>query len=983
MNSEEEKSKKKKIILILLLLLLFLIAFGLIVLFLNDDGTAEAVMYDQSVENSISSENNNNEVIVTNEETNKAENEIVVIKTSSSKKKTNTIHQTKKKDTISPTIKGIMDNTWYAMSVSATISDDSSYTATLIDDQENKTPYQSGTLITKEGHYTLEVVDENGNKTVYEFGIDTTKPNVSNIIRYSSKDVTPVVEDLSQIVATLNGKNYTIGTPITKEGYYQLVITDAAGNQTEIEFTIDKIAPIVEEIPEIGFVGEDFNINVTEANLDSIVILKYGASEEEYPKTVENGYTITEEGFYIIEVTDKAGNTIRVNLGIDKTAPIILGVKDGAYYNTAVRPNIQELKVSGEILLNGELFSNGTEIDEEGEYTLEVTDVLGRATIVHFVIDKTKPAVQSIEVSNKDKQESEYIKNGETVKVEATFTEKLTVAPTLTIGDQTTTFEKEGETFVAEITIPAIEATLKEGLLEFSISDYADQAGNVGDTVTQTKASKNITYDRTVPTITIKPSTLKGTDGVYSYIDLVISDNFGIDYALINGKRHELDSAAGQAKGLTFNTKAVRNDYVEGKNTVVVVDKAGNKVTFTFVLDTKKPAVTMFRMQNFYNPAKNQNYAKLGDKIAITVVTSEPLLGKPQIEIGGKTFTIPVQEAQFNKYVVYVELTSDMKLTENEKITAKIKNIVDLAENEAEPKEIISTGDEEYYVIFDKTKPSVSFDNLDEKEYLVGNQKISVSDQNSYTLTIKDKEKTIKGPETGTKRGEKYTSSIDASEFEDGTYTVEVMDIAGNVTTKIFKIDDTDPEIVSIGGTTGNKYWKQTYEFSVKIAEKNIDSVYYAWNKSNNENSMKNALKESNATKVAKEDMMDNGDGTYTLKIKADKEGSYVFNIKVVDEVGHTVSKRKAWYKIDNTAPSLKVGETEYGPETENEINTTTRDFATVTAVDSLSGISKIYIDGDVNEKIELAEEGTHTIKLVDKAGNESEFTVIINNATL
>src|SRR5690606_28230103 len=51
-----------------------------------------------------------------------------------------------------------------------------------------------------------------------------------------------VTPSFDEGTATLNGEPFTSGTPVTADGEYTLVVTDAAGNETVVRFTLDSEA---------------------------------------------------------------------------------------------------------------------------------------------------------------------------------------------------------------------------------------------------------------------------------------------------------------------------------------------------------------------------------------------------------------------------------------------------------------------------------------------------------------------------------------------------------------------------------------------------------------------------------------------------------------------------------------------------------------------------------------------------------------------
>ncbi|MFD0589727.1 S-layer homology domain-containing protein, partial [Paenibacillus sp. GCM10027627] len=96
-----------------------------------------------------------------------------------------------------------------------------------------------------------------------------------------------------------------------------------------------------------------------------------------------SGTEIVTEGVYTLVVTDAAGNETTLNFTIDKTPPTITGVTEGGVYKSAT-PVFNE----GTAKLNTVAFTSGTEIVNEGVYTLVVTDAAGNETTVNFRIEK-------------------------------------------------------------------------------------------------------------------------------------------------------------------------------------------------------------------------------------------------------------------------------------------------------------------------------------------------------------------------------------------------------------------------------------------------------------------------------------------------------------------------------------------------------------------------------------------------------------------
>ena len=147
--NEEEKKSKKRLLLLLLLLLLFIVAIIGTVIFLKDDGKAEASGDEISI-TSIQEANTNDE---NKENTNSGSTDTRVMTNSFTtyKNKTKIVssrvnslanNSVVLRDTTAPEISGVDDNKWYGNSVLITIDDESEYTAKLTDEDGNLVPYE-------------------------------------------------------------------------------------------------------------------------------------------------------------------------------------------------------------------------------------------------------------------------------------------------------------------------------------------------------------------------------------------------------------------------------------------------------------------------------------------------------------------------------------------------------------------------------------------------------------------------------------------------------------------------------------------------------------------------------------------------------------------------------------------------------------------------------------------------------------------------
>ncbi len=138
-------------------------------------------------------------------------------------------------DKTAPVVSGVSNKAFYNKDVTISFTEG---TATL-----NGKAIKSKYIVKSEGKHTVVVKDAVGNKRTVVFTIDKTVPVVSGVsdkVEYD-KDVTI---SFNEGTATLDGNSYTSGTPVTTDGQHTLVVTDAAGNKTIVEFTIKKVAPM-------------------------------------------------------------------------------------------------------------------------------------------------------------------------------------------------------------------------------------------------------------------------------------------------------------------------------------------------------------------------------------------------------------------------------------------------------------------------------------------------------------------------------------------------------------------------------------------------------------------------------------------------------------------------------------------------------------------------------------------------------------------
>ncbi|WP_043931157.1 Ig-like domain-containing protein [Bacillus sp. EB01] len=508
----------------------------------------------------------------------------------------------------------------------------------------------SGTVVNMDGIYTLVVTDKASNKTTVEFSIDLQAPVVSGVqndVSYN-KDVIPTFEEGT---ATLNGAPFKSGEIVKVEGDYDLVVTDTAGNNTTIKFTIDKTAPIISGVEN----NRVYTSEVVPAFNEGTATLN-GSS-------FSRGEVISSEGAYTLVVTDKAGNSTTAKFGIDKTAPVVSGVKDNTSYNKDVTATFNE----GTATLNKVHYSSGDVVEAEGDYTLVVTDQAGNKTTVKFTIDKTAPVIFGVKADSIYNQDvtptsnegtatlnGSVITSGTTVKADGSYTlvvtdkagNKTTIEfsvdktfPVVTGVENNGYYNKEVTPVFNEGTATLNGAAFTSGtkvtaagIYTLVVTDKAGNATTVKFTIDKTApkitgVTNNAYYNKdvkitfeegraTLNGVAFKSGSVVKNPGVYT---LVVTDLAGNKTTV----KFTIDKTAPKVTGVTnnaFYNKDVKVSFNEGKATLngvaftsgtvvktakvytlVVTDAAGNKTTVKFTIDKTAPKVTGVANNAFYN----------------------------------------------------------------------------------------------------------------------------------------------------------------------------------------------------------------------------------------------------------------------------------------------------------------------------------------------------------------------------------------------
>ena len=391
-------------------------------------------------------------------------------------------------------------------------------------------------------------------------------------------------------------------------GTYTVYARDENGNETvktieitnidEVPPTEDTTPPQVNDVEDNGIYNHSVTPNIVDEHLAEIYLTRDGIDVEDY----QNGDTIEEEGAYVLNAVDEAGNEVVVKFIIDKTAPdMTIHQENTDNQNVEVSmtfldnlTSINTVKVAqGEQTID--YFENGGQeltlqkegnsaiaaihVTENGTYTVYVKDEAGNDKIQVFEVttiteepevdDTTPPTIQTTEESV---NENESIK----VTIHVTDTESQIATIKIANGEKDIDyFENEGTILQMKTDDKSAEAAVmitKNG----TYTIYAeDEQGN--KTVNVITITAIVTPDPAPDDTT--PPTITGVEDGKTYENEVtprIEDENLASVTLTKDGNVVEDYQNG-------DTISENGTYV-----LTAVDEAGNQTVVQFVIDIEE-----------------------------------------------------------------------------------------------------------------------------------------------------------------------------------------------------------------------------------------------------------------------------------------------------------------------------------------------------------------------------------------------------------
>ena len=530
-------------------------------------------------------------------------------------------------DGTNPVFKGLTNGKHYD-EFEVNVEDTSKVTIMISKDGEEAVAIENNTTVTEEGTFKITATDEAGNTTTYWVAIDKTAPTIDRTdeVEYPTADQTVIVKDKFLTNVTVEGpeqegtytredftvgernENFAIEFTFTTEGTYTITATDKIGLTTTETFTIDKTAPVINGFKDCKyFYNTTIKPELIEKNIES-----YTLNGEAY-----DGKEITEDGHYVLVAKDKAGFTTEVKFAIDKTAPTITNVENNKFYNTTVKPVIEDDNLA-HVTINQLPYIPGTPIFLYGKYELVAYDKAGNSTKVNFTIDNIKPKILLLD-------RIEYI-SGKYLPIKPVILEQYI---------DTIVVKKNG------VVIPYEKGQQLKDDATYEIT-VTDKAGNT-ETVT-------FTMDSVSPTAMVKPAQL----GVVSELDLnnleVVDSLDDLNLALLNKDVLLTEDAEfvllKKTKDINVLDKNIpiykpmampadKKITEEGEYVLIAYDKAYNVTAIQFIVDRSAPVINgLEEGKVYYNTdvtitvEEANPYKLLGQDMTVTVTKKGDILPK-------------------------------------------------------------------------------------------------------------------------------------------------------------------------------------------------------------------------------------------------------------------------------------------------------------------------------------------------------------------
>ena len=830
---------------------------------------------------------------------------------------------------------------------------ESGCTATL-----NGNPYTSGTAIRESGTYSFYIEDKYGNYAYYTVTVDKIAPQGA-LVGASDGGITNGNVSLSwseaNCSATLNGEPYSSGAELSSEGRYELKLYDAAQNVTVYSFEIDKTAPQGElvGVTNGGYTNKRVYLTWNESGATATMAGNKYASQT----------SISQEGFYVIVLKDRAGNETEYSFTIDVEAPIgeLIGAEDKGFTNNDVVFVWHESGCTA--TLDGEPCESGASVSAEGAHTFTLTDLAGNTSIYSFQIDKTAP-------------EGYFSRTG--TQLGSMYVFSKTVSFTWTESNLTATLDGADYTKGKSIS--------QEGIYRLELRDRANNVSTYVFEIDFAKPEYELIGDFVI------------FGGKYYF-----KEAFSFEW--------EEQNCSATLDGNEYESGDLISD--EGTYFIVLTDTAGNTSEITAVLDKTTPAPTFSKSYvtvgeiMYFKSSFNVDWKESN----LTATLNDVAYNKGSNISEEKTYTLIISDVAGNvkTYAIVLDKTAPEAIFGatyvNNFNTLYFKDKVSISWSDAGVKATLNDAplnngsvlsvDGIYSLSLtdragNSTTYSLVLDTVAPVGELVGVANGGIC--NSYV--------SFKWSEAGCR------ATLNGNEYKKGTniyspdsYEICLYDVAGNRATYTFIIDYVVPEGtlngVAVGGyTNGNVFftWEDTtmtatldgaaYNKGALITAEgahvivltseagNSKEYSFTIDKTAPEGSL-TGVENGGVTKSSVLFKWSEAGCTATLNGEDFKKDSYVYAEGVYTLVLKDKSENVTTYTftIDKTAPEGVLSGVENGGITNVAV---TLSWNEIGCTATINGVA-------YENATAISEEGSYELKLYDKAGNCATYTVQID----
>jgi hypothetical protein len=825
--------------------------------------------------------------------------------------------------------------------------------------------------------YKLVAKDKAGNETSVTLIIDKTKPVLSTNKSYYKKGekLTLTIKENNKDTITLDNKivtilTYDVSETTFAEGLHTFIVSDKAGNTESLTFTVDYTSPIIRSDKNLYGIADTVNVTVDDEFLASFYV--NNSSYTSNIASTNGSATFTflvenlQEKIYSYRVVDLAGNESSIEITIDKTPPEFVEIK--AFYNQG---DVVDITVHSKEKNTYVVYFDNVETTQKklysvgyGSHELRVVDAAGNSTSVTFFYGTTQPKI-SIKRNGAVYSDIVYVMNSETITlhvVEPQYNYSTLNGENLVL----TTIETGNYTYTWNTT------QLVQGNYRIDVFDN-----------NQNLSSITFVVDKTAPTITLRRSGIAQDTGFYAKagqtIKITANDNFALNRMTIAGGE---EICTGQNYSYDINT----NDLDDGIYDIKIYDKAGNYSVASFIVDKTAPIITATKN----NIMTVLTFCYLAESDVIAFVFTDYAIETKEIDyttISKTTFnasdfdddvhSLKVvdkagNETRFDFFVdkttpkielkkagVTVDNNSQFKASTTISVTVNEKNKEIAYFDEQETTATYWNSNDLFegihtYVVYDKAGnySSVSFVVDHTPAQVVLNKTINTDGKYYYTaqdyviLTIteiNDYRILFDGSELNQLYFEAYSKN-------DGEYTLQVQDAASNLTTVRIVIDKTTPYTAVRIGSSGELMTEGLF-VSEKAALQMLftDTNKDYW-------------------------MLDDVVLTSMPTLSSLDDGIHI--IKAYDKAGNFAT---ATFTVDKTAPVLNIlnkTASDNGEYYYNESETVYFSYFDTNE-------NCVLLDGQIIDLTELPalslSEALHVIEIVDKAGNISSLSFIID----